>query len=112
MEYLEAKEWFIFDNIYPYLSSWRQLLKGELLLLFRLNEKDKNVVMSYIRLLFFFFLSCTLFILLIKSYITVGASSHVFSFKKIIICCNNVKYCDMFFCHIDFVAISKFVTTK
>ena len=38
---------FIFDNKLSSLSPWRQFLKGDLLLLlFRLNERDKYVVIS------------------------------------------------------------------
>lgn len=43
---------FIFDNKLSSLSPWRQFLKGDLLfLLFRLNERDKYVVISWISLL-------------------------------------------------------------
>lgn len=49
LEHMEAKEWsYFFYHRHPSLSLWRQLLKGDLiLLLFRLNKSDKDVVKNW-----------------------------------------------------------------
>lgn len=49
---MEAKNSFIFYNKKFSFSSWKNLLKRDyLLLLFRLNERDQDVVKNWILLL-------------------------------------------------------------
>ena len=49
---LKQRNGFIFEQKTPSLSSWRQIFKGDLLLLlFRISERDKDVILNWSSLL-------------------------------------------------------------